>query len=270
VSKGRLLGAVVATFAFLGQAVSCELTIVGTGDGIELLQAVGAGFNPGPAGCTIVVPPSIGSGGAVAAVGADRSILGRVARPLTAPELAQGLQSIPLVSIPSAIFVHPSAGIGALSSAQLADVFAGKVENWKEVGGADIRIRVVRREESDSTLAVLRASMAGWKSLELTPRSKLAITTQDAIETVRTVPGSVAFGPFSRSLEPATTVLAIDGRRPNETGYPSAVVLSLIFKEGRLTDPARAFLDYARSPQASKILADEGGVPFATRPDGRS
>ena len=77
----------------------------------------------------------------------------------------------------------------------------GKILNWKEVGGADVRIRVVRREDADTTLIVLRASMPGWKDLAITEKSKLAMTTQEATASVREVPGAIGFGPFSKDLE---------------------------------------------------------------------
>ena len=82
------------------------------------------------------------------------------------------------------------AGVSGLTSAQLAAVYAGKITNWKDVGGADMRIRVVRREEQDSTLLVLRQSMPGWKDLALTDKSKTAVTTQECMNTVKDVEGA--------------------------------------------------------------------------------
>ncbi|MGG6548931.1 UNVERIFIED_CONTAM: substrate-binding domain-containing protein, partial [Prevotella sp. 15_C9] len=73
-----------------------DLPIVGTGDGIEMLQAVAAAYNAEGGDARVSVPPSIGSGGAVAAVGGERQRLGRVARPLTEAEKAQGLVEVPL------------------------------------------------------------------------------------------------------------------------------------------------------------------------------
>jgi phosphate transport system substrate-binding protein len=243
-------------------SLGAEFAVVGTGDGIELLQAVASAFNADHEGMSAVVPPSIGSGGAVAAVGADRHKLGRVARQLTDAERAQGLQEAPLVRMPSAVFVHPDAGLRSLTSAQLAAIFSGQVENWSELGGADLKVRVVRREETDSTLIVLRASMPGWKDLALTSRSKMATTTQDAVETVKRVPGAIGFGPYSRALEDGATVLAIDGKHPLDAQYPSAVTLSLIYKEASLDENARAFLNFAKSSKARKVLVDGGGVPL--------
>src|SRR3712207_5531095 len=84
------------------------LAIVGTGDGMEMLHAVSVVFSTEQPDVLVSVPPSIGSGGAVAAVGADRNVLGRVARPLKDSEKEQGLEATPIVRIPSAFFVHPS------------------------------------------------------------------------------------------------------------------------------------------------------------------
>jgi phosphate transport system substrate-binding protein len=156
----------------------------------------------------------------------------------------------------------PEAGVRKLTSGQLAGIFSGQIENWSEVGGADLKVRVVRREETDSTLIVLRSSMPGWKELALTSRSKMATTTQDAVETVKRVPGAIGFGPYSRGLEDGAIVLAIDGKHPLDTGYPSAVTLSLIYKEAALDQDARAFLSFANSSKARKVLIDGGGVPF--------
>ncbi len=77
-----------------------------------------------------------------------------MARALTDAEAAAGLQYEPIAKLPSAFYVHPDAGVTSLTSAQLADVYAGRVTNWNQVGGADLRIRVVRRDEGDSTLRV--------------------------------------------------------------------------------------------------------------------
>ena len=86
----------------------------------------------------------------------------------------------------------------------------------RECGGADIKVKLVRREEADSTLQVLRATLDGWSELKLTSRSKMALTTQEAVETVRGVAGTIGFGPYSRPLDADTNVLKINGRAPTD------------------------------------------------------
>jgi phosphate transport system substrate-binding protein len=240
-----------------------ELSVVGTGDGMEILRALGVAFGKTEAAVEITVPPSIGSGGGIAAVGAGSAILGRVARNLTDAEVSRGLVYTPFARLPSAFFVHPGTRVSNLSTRELAAIYAGKISNWKEVGGADLRVRVVRREEADSTLGVLRASMPGWQELAITERSKTATSTQEAIETVRLVEGAIGFGPFTRTLEHGTTVLTIDGHHPTEPRYPSSAVLAFIHTDATVTPDAKAFMTFAASSQAKAIIKEFGGVPVA-------
>jgi phosphate transport system substrate-binding protein len=239
-----------------------DLQIVGTGDGIDLLRALGADFMQQEKSDRVEIPPSIGSGGGIAAVAARKAVLGRVARKLTAPEIASGLTYVPFVRLPSAFFVHPGAGVTTLTSDQLADVYAGRVTKWSELGGADLPIKVVRREDSDSTLTVLRVMMPGWKDLQITEKSKTSTTTQDAIETVRDVAGAIGFGPYSATLEPGVTVLKINGHHPLEPAYPSSAELALIYKDGAITPGAQAFVDYAKSAKARTVMTRLGSVPI--------
>ena len=59
-----------------------SLEIVGTGDGIDVLQALAAEFKAQENSISIEIPPSIGSGGGIAAVGSGKAVVGRIARKL--------------------------------------------------------------------------------------------------------------------------------------------------------------------------------------------
>jgi phosphate transport system substrate-binding protein len=87
------------------------------------------------------------------------------------------------------------------------------------------------------------------------------MTTQEAIETVRDVEGAIAFGPYSRALDATSSVLRVDGKHPVDEAYPSFVILALIYKEGRLTPDAEAFLSFARSARADALMKNWGGIP---------
>jgi phosphate transport system substrate-binding protein len=150
-------------FAAPAAAQSIALEIVGTGDGIDVLQALAAAFRDHEKSIRVEIPPSIGSGGGIAAVGSGKFTLGRIARKLSPAESATGIVYKPFARLPSAFFVHSSSGVTSLTTTQLLAVYSGGVTNWKELGGADLRIRVVRREDADSTLTGLRAAMPGWK-----------------------------------------------------------------------------------------------------------
>jgi phosphate transport system substrate-binding protein len=262
----KLKAATIVLLAFASTtalgAEPVKLEIVGTGDGMEALNALAADFMSQNADVKVQIPPSIGSGGGIAAVGSSRAILGRVARKLTDTERDAGIVYKPIAKLPSAFFTHPSTNMQRITAAQLVDIYEGRITNWKELGGSDIRIRVVRREDTDSTFIVLRSSMPGWKDIRITARSKMATTTQEAIETVREVQGAIGFGPYSRSLEPGLSVLKVDGRHPTEDDYASSVELALIYTDATITQPARAFVEYASGRRGHDVMAGVGGVPI--------
>ena len=243
-------------------ALAGTLSVPGTGDGFEVLQAVALAYKQVQPTASIEIPPSTGSGGGIAAVADGRAVLGRIARALTDSETGGGLSVVPVMRIPAVVFTHPSANVAGVSFAQLAAIYSGAVTNWREVGGADLRIRVVRRESEDSTLKVFRATMPGWQTLALTPNSKTAVTTQEAVDTVKETEGAIGFGPNSTALSRGLTVLKLEGLDPTASSYPSNVNVSFIFKIGSLPADAESFIDFSRSDAARAIITSLGALPW--------
>lgn len=253
--------ALVFLLGALASASAETLIIPGTGDGLDMLRQVAAVYSERHPETSIVVPPSIGSGGGKIAVIQDRAVLGRVAVPLTASDEAFGLVAVPIVRVPTAFFIHSTIKVSNLTAEQTVDIFAGKIRNWSELGGPDVRFRVVRREEADSTLQVLRATMRGWKDLVLTDRSKTAVTTQEAFAAVREFEGAIGFGPYSKNMDAEFTIVSVDGVHPTSREYPSFTTIRLIFKRDKLTNEAKSFVAFAKSAEAGAIYSSYGGIP---------
>jgi phosphate transport system substrate-binding protein len=240
-----------------------SLPVVGTGDGIELLRAIADSYSIDQKKPEIQIPPSIGSGGGIGAVGSGSSVIGRVARALKTEEISRGLVYVPIARIPTVIFVNKSLRINSLSSEQVTAIYRGQIRNWKEVGGPDVKVRIVRREDGDSSLEALRKNMSGWKDLKITERTKTAISTQEAIETVRDTAGTIGFGPFSSRLKENVNVLAIDGELPTDPNYRSAVELALIYKSDTLTEEVKDFISFVKSKKSYDLIEAFGAHPVA-------
>ena len=130
-------------------ALAEELTIVGTGDGMPVFQALGSAFSSENPDTKIIVPQSIHSSDGIREVGIGNAVLGRIARPLKGDEKELGIRVIPVFRQPAVFYAHRSVKVKNLSTDQLAKIFSGEVTNWGAVGGQNLRIRVVRREEVD-------------------------------------------------------------------------------------------------------------------------
>lgn len=264
-SLARILAPLCVILALAAPADAEELAIVGTGDGMPVLATVGHAFSAEHPEIQVVVPPSIHSSGGIRAVILGQAVLGRIARDLKPEEKAHGLLMTPVFRQPAVFYAHPGTGVTAVTVDQVTKIYAGEIDNWREVGGRDLRIRVVTRESVDSTLGVLRETLPGWKDLRFLERSKLATTTQDAIETVATVEGAIGFGPYSVDLEKKVTVLDLDGHKPISDGYPSAVTLSLIHREATLTRSAADFLAFMFTAKAQELVRRHGALPIPAR-----
>lgn len=143
--------------AFSTSSLTAEnLTVPGTGDGIVVLQAVAKAFNQAHPEHNVTIPPSIGSSGGAKAVGKGHAPLGRVARPLKDKEKPYGLTYTPIFSFPIVFAVNEGVAVDGLTSAQVTAIYDGTATNWNEVGGNDAKIRVVRREDGDSSMKVLK------------------------------------------------------------------------------------------------------------------
>ena len=261
--RSRLLYAAATCVLSGGCAFADTFSIPGTGDGIEIFQELARSFVQQGATATIEIPASIGSGGGIAAVSDGRASLGRIARPLSAAETEAGLSATPIMKIPSAIFVHPMVGVDNLTYAQLAGIYSGAFADWSEVGGTPMRIRVVRRDSEDSTLKVLRATMPGWKDIVVTPRSKIAVTTQEAVRTVRETEGAIGFGPLSATIDAGVRVVKIEHLDPSVANYPSFVTVSLIYRAETLSQAAASFVAFAQSEIAQAAVRKLGALPVA-------
>ena len=239
-----------------------EITIVGTGSGMSLLQAVGEAFSRANPGVKVVVPESIGSSGGIKSVGADKYKIGRVAREIKDTEKHYELTYLPFAKMPIVFFVNKSLGIKNLTPQQICDIYSGKIGNWKDVGGKDAPIRVIRREDGDSSLEVLLASFQGFSNITLTSRSKTTFTDQETLEITEKTEGTIAWGDYINTRNSAVDILTINGKSPTDADYPYTGTLALIFKEKNRTGDIAKFVEFAVSPATHDVIKGAGGLPF--------
>ena len=98
-----------------------------------------------------------GSGNGIAAILNGTADVANISRDLKDREVekAEELGIIPVkhrVALDGiAIVVNPKNKIDSLSIDQIRDIFSGKITNWKEIGGSDLRIVLYGRENSSGT-----------------------------------------------------------------------------------------------------------------------
>ena len=98
-----------------------------------------------------------GSGDGAAALLDGRCDIAIMSRFMKDKEFAQAVENgvYPVAHVVSmdgvCVVVHPSNPVTQLSTAQIRDIYMGKITNWKEVGGTDLPIIAISRDTSSGT-----------------------------------------------------------------------------------------------------------------------
>ncbi len=257
-----MIGVALCVLAVVSSVAAEEITIVGTGSGVAILGAIGEAFGQTNPDVKIIIPESIGTGGGIKAVGRDEFLLGRVARELQEKEKPYGLTYVAYAKYPVVFFVNKSVSVTNLTAQQVLDIYSGKITNWKEVGGNDASIRIVQRQEGDSSLEVLFAAFPGFKELVVTEKAKTTFSDPETEETVLNTENVIAYGSYSNVKNLDVTTLTIDGKSPTDADYPYVGTLGLVYKEANYTGNIKTFIEFATSDAANDVIISAGGIPL--------
>ncbi len=147
-------------------------------------------------------------------------------------------------------------GVTNLSKQQIVDIFAGKITNWKDVGGNDAAIDVYQREASSGTRTAFNDLV--MKPTNVTDRALQATNTLNMIQSVKGNPRAIGYCSFGE-LSSDVKALKINGVAPSiatikDKSYPVQRPFLLITR-GDPTSPAVIeFIKYVTGKDGQDIL----------------
>ena len=155
--------------------------------------------------------------------------------------------------------VNKEAGVTDITSDQLKGIFAGKITNWKDVGGKDQKIELVNRAEGSGT----RATFEKWV---LDGESAAKGQEQDSSGTVKKIvaetPGAISYLAFSY-IDDSLTGLSIDGVEPKDENVADNSWTIWAYEHMYTQKDAKpevlAFVDYMKSDDVQKNVIKELG-----------
>ncbi len=160
------------------------------------------------------------------------------------------------------VVVNPANPVKSLTKYQLQEIFAGKIDNWTALGGADHAITVYTRDESSGTREVF------WnKALDKSALSAKAlfVPSNGAMKTaVANDPyaiGYISVGYMDASVIPVN----LDGVTPTletvKNGQYKVARGLYSNTKGEPTGLTRVFIEYLFTPEGQQIAADKGFIP---------
>ena len=167
-----------------------------------------------------------------------------------------------------AVIVNPSNKISQLTREQVESIYTGKVTNWKEVGGDDMKIVVYSRETSSGTYEFFKEHVMNKKNFA--PAVMLMPATGAIVQSVSQTKGAIGYVGLAY-LE--TNVKALKVSYDTGKTFVSPTVENAVNKSYPISRPlyyyylnsveksAKPFIDFILSAEGQKIVKEVGYVP---------
>ena len=169
-----------------------------------------------------------------------------------------------------AIVVHPSNKVTNLTREQLEGIFTGKITNWKEVGGADLKIVPYSRETSSGTYEFFKESVLKNRNYMNGIMSMPA--TGAIIQSISQTPGGIGYVGLAYLNDDVKSInVSYDGgqhytepsvENAKNGSYPIVRPLYYYYMahSEKLVKP---FIDYIMSTEGQQTVKEIGFIPVS-------
>lgn len=207
----------------------------------------------------------IGSSAGITNAISGVSEIGMSSRDLKDEEIAEGVEPVVIAYDGIVVVTHPSNKVKDISMEQVKQIFTGEVTNWKELGGDDLEIVVVSREDGSGSRDAFQ-EIVDYSSGELIRNAIIASGNGNIKTTVATNKHAIGFISFEYIDETIAT-LKIDGVEPTaqnvlDEKYALSRPFLFVHTENGLSESGQAFIDYIFTKEAQEIVAEAGAIPL--------
>lgn len=156
--------------------------------------------------------------------------------------------------------INKNAKVEKMTMEQLRDIFLGKIQNWKEVGGADIPIVLLNRASGSGTRIIFeQCVLSGRISKKAQEQDSSGMVRQ----TVSSTLGAISYLAFSYAKNKNLVKPLIDGIAPNEENVASGKwkiwSYEHMYTNGEADPLTKEFLEYMDSPEVQMNVVKKLG-----------
>ena len=207
----------------------------------------------------------IGSSAGITNATSGVSEIGMSSRDLKEEEKANGLKETIIAYDGIVVVTHPSNKVKDLTMEQVKQIFTGEVTNWKELGGDDMEIVVVSREDGSGSRDAFQ-EIVDYSSSELVRSAIIASGNGNIKTTVAMNKHAVGFISFEYIDESISTVdiNGVEATAENvlQQTYSLSRPFLFVYKEEHLSTEGQQFIDYILSPKGQNVVSEAGVIPL--------
>ena len=271
----------VLTCAALGLSVAAhaqDIVVNGSTTVLPVMQKAAESFMAANPDIKLVISGG-GSGNGIKALGEKQCDVAMSSRDIKDKERAaaekKGVKPVRIAVAVDAIVpvVNPENPVKDLTLEQLSSISAGKVRNWKEVGGNDVEIVPFQRNEEAGSQTAMKKLVMGDIPMMEAPAEYVSGAMGDLVEVVASYNDSAAaigytvyYYAHDMKMADGLKIIAVDGVQPNaETirrhEYPFINDSYVVIAAGLADDsPTKILYNWIMSEEGQKLVAHEGYV----------
>ena len=183
------------------------------------------------------------------------------------------LNFVPVAKEGFVFVVNKNNPVDSLTSAQIRDIYSGKITNWKEVGGNDEKIIPYQRNKDSGSQNYMTEFMAGYDLMDPPKdfvRGEMS-TLMDSIAFYDNAVNAIGYSVYSYAAQmyensSDTKFIAVDGIKPSKETmadgtYPLLSSTSIVYTD-KASQNTKDFADWAVSEEGQKCVMDSGYIPL--------
>ncbi len=251
-----------------GSAAAGTVNLNGSTTVLPVMQQVSEAFMAKNADVTVTISGT-GSGNGIKALRDAMTDVAMSSRDLKSKEVADfekhGIKPVKITVALDAIIpvVSPKNAVSKLTLEQVRDIYAGKIKNWKEVGGADSQIVVVGRDSSSGTFECWQELVMG--KTRVSPRALLQSSNGGVVQAVTSNANAIGYIGVGY-LDKQVKGLEVNGVVPSaqtakDRTWPISRDLYLFTAKAPEGD-AKKLIDYTLSEEGQNFVQKAGFVPL--------
>ena len=232
-----------------------------------LVTALAAEYRTRNPRATLDIATGLGSSARIQAVADGRIDVAMASHGIDVAAIrTRGLEVHEIARTPVVFAVHASVPVRALTRAQVCDVYARRIANWRELGGSDLPVVAMMRPAAEVDSEIALAEVPCLKAIDLA-RVRIVERPDDMAAQLATTSG--AFGLTSMTYVQQSGgklhALALDGVNPDaanvERGVYELARNSYLVTRQAAPAAVQRFLAFVRSAEAQRIIRANGAVP---------
>ena len=163
--------------------------------------------------------------------------------------------------------VNASVAVSDLSESQICDIYAGKMQNWSQLGGPGLAIVPLTRPESEVDTEVVRDKIRCLKTLQIPNHVKVMPKAPDMAKELAATPGAIGMTTTTVVEQSGGRVkpLSIGGVAPTAQNVQNNKYVltrdSFLVTKAAPSPSVTRFLEFIRSPAGQKVVIQNGAVP---------